>query len=635
VTNYYSPINDGQVWPVSKPLSESNLSKVEAGNTLMDNVLAATHQGAFGGCILKNSNGRFGARINPGTGLNVTVSPFTAIIGDKLHELKSDITVPTTPRKAGLLYAQKQPLIGNLVPSFGVKNAIYHSGNGHTINRYTFSEEGNPQDTGSDANPITAMVDCDRVDGHVDYARKGNGSTSYMATAGAAGVTGAYARTELILYTPHNLSGSTVRYIKIYGNYHLYTEGTRLKVREQANIHDTGYDCQLNKITYIAVRYDGATLTVFAGIGPITPVYSVTAVFNTTSGNLHFLRNSTATNYNAATMHFYELLNYAMTDAEIYQAANGFIIPCRYEGAGENIIPAMTSNNTPAGIASASANNPDAYKAFDGDDGTVWAMAGASGQLNYEHAVPKKVFAYGIKCVGGATNPKNWTFQALSADETTWITLDTQTNVKWSADGELIFYIPDLTLTGGVLYSPGPNYYKSYRINITANNGGATTEIIQFNMYDELTERSIVDDILPVDSISLGFVLSGSTEIEEIDDKSYKYGRIEYGNNGEKGNKRIFSGWFAVSVGGVYNITNVLGTEKIVPFKIMYKKWVSDSATSYCEIYSSTLYVVVKSITQSNIQIVVGSGNVVFSEWNYTGATQSNGYLGFWMEVAE
>lgn len=630
MTNYYNPVNDGQAWPVSKALSETNLSKVESGNTLMDNVLSATHEGAFGGCILKNSNGRFGFKITPGTGLNVSVSPGRGIAGDKLHQLMTDITVPTTPRKAGLLYAQKQPLVGNLVPAFGIKNAIFHVGNGHSINRYYFSEEGNPQDAVGN-NHITAMVDCERVDGHVDYARKGNGTTSYMATAGVAGINLNNPRTELILYTPHNLTAG-IRYIKVYGNYRIYTEGARLKVEEQAAVYDTGYDCQLNKTTYIAVRYDGTTLTVFAGSNVFAEVYRTTAAFSTTTGTLIFVKNSTAANYNAATMQFYELLDYAMSDEEIYQSANDFIIPCRYQGAGDNVIPVMTSNTAPAGIASASANDGDAYKAFDGDNGTVWAMAGATGQLNYEHFVPKKIVAYGVKCITGNTNPANWTFQALDADGMTWITLDTQTGVRWHVDRESIFYIPNTAQ----FY---PDYYKSYRLNITANFGGATTEIVQFNMYDNLIERSIVDDILSADAISLGFVLSGSTEVEEIDNQSYKYGRIEYGDNGGKGNKRVFSGWLYVAANGIYNMPNVLGTDNILPPALMYKKNLTNNMYTPMEAYAraseTECFAHITLISRTSIQIKIGVAGVIRAPFYYLATIETSGYIGFWMEVAE
>lgn len=620
---YYNPVNDGSVWPVTKAVSEANLSKVESGISKIDEILGVVHQGSLGGCILKNS-GSYGFKMTPGTGLNVTVSPGNAIVGDKVHQLESPYTLETTARKAALAYALKQSTIGNLVPTFGVQNAAFPAQNGQ-LHRYTFSEETYPLDTGSAGNPITAMVDCARVDGHVDYAKQGNGTTSYMATGAAAGIALVNPRTERILYTPHDVSSTTIRYIKVYGNYHLYTTGARLKVQEQANVHDTGFDCSLNKTTYIVVKYDGSTLSVFAGYNTLTLVYTAAAVFNTTTGNLHFLRNSSAANYNNATIHYYDIVDYAVTDAEIYASANDFVIPTTYNGVGSNIIPVMTSNTAPAGVASASANDPDAYKAFDNDDGTSCAMAGATGQINYEHAVPKKVIAYGIKCINGATNPKNWTLQALDTDGSTWITLDTQVNIKWNIDRELIFYL-----------DPASIYYKKYRLNITANNGGATTEIIQLNMYDNLIERSIVDDILPADSISLGFVSSGSTVINEIDDQSQRYKRIEYGKGG---NGKVWLGWIAITANQEVPLLNPFGTEYITPSKIWYRKLLSDAKHSIIDVNSATTGgagVAIKEVSKNSIILKsVNVSSVIHSNNSYTGASEASGFIGFWLEVID
>lgn len=60
------------------------------------------------------------------------------------------------------------------------------------------------------------------------------------------------------------------------------------------------------------------------------------------------------------------------------------------------LIPTMTSNTTPEGIASGTVDSSNAYKVFDGDDITTWGVANSSATdtVSYEFASPVKCSSY-------------------------------------------------------------------------------------------------------------------------------------------------------------------------------------------------------------------------------------------------
>jgi hypothetical protein len=309
---------------------------------------------------LPNSNGTYDGKINAGTGLSVDVSPFEGIVGGRFHRLEEDAgvnkTVTLNPNKATIICAKLNPDELNVNPVLDKQYGVFPDPNGTSVARYIFNQS-NPLDTSGTNAHITTTSNCTSVSGWIDTALQGNGTSSYLSTNNSIGVSGSSSRTEIILYTPLTVSGSTIRYIKIYGNYHLYTEGARLKVREQSNICDTGYDVEANKKYLIFVRYNGTVLDVFVNGNK---VYTLSTTFNTTAGQIYFLRNSTAANYNAAIIDYYDLKAVALTDAEIGAIFNRLIFPCRYtnNGVEKNIVTdALPANSIALGFVKTDSTN--------------------------------------------------------------------------------------------------------------------------------------------------------------------------------------------------------------------------------------------------------------------------------------
>lgn len=158
-----------------------------------------------------------------------------------------------------------------------------------------------------------------------------------------------------------------------------------------------------------------------------------------------------------------------------------------------DLIPTMTDNSSPFGIASASSEYTQAdgrlyaFNAFDDTSNSPYDTFSTnltiSGWLSYEFLSPKIISKYTIEPQnhsyqnsGPNRAPKDWTFEG-SNDGIVWIVLDTQTNVT------------DYTI--GVKKSftfTNQTEYKIYRLNFTENNGDPQfTSIGELEMMEKIT----------------------------------------------------------------------------------------------------------------------------------------------------
>ncbi|MGM1044909.1 MAG: discoidin domain-containing protein [Bacillota bacterium] len=183
-----------------------------------------------------------------------------------------------------------------------------------------------------------------------------------------------------------------------------------------------------------------------------------------------------------------------------------------------NLIPKMTSNITPSGVASASSIQDDRYpawKAFNGVSDTTAANSWisqtnyATGWLRYDFEKAMDVVKYSVSSSYQSFlnhAPKDWTFEG-SDDGKTWIVLDTQINqTGWSANEYRHFNVPLNT-----------NYSK-YRLNIIATNGANYIAVGEFQIhrerYDGLIELRFGTE---EDFIYYGIDPLLETELSEID----------------------------------------------------------------------------------------------------------------------
>lgn len=139
-----------------------------------------------------------------------------------------------------------------------------------------------------------------------------------------------------------------------------------------------------------------------------------------------------------------------------------------------NVIPIMTSNTAPSGVASASSEYSAVYpawKAFDKSPGGWQTTAGTSGWLAYEFAAAQTVIAYELTAFGSVPtrSPKTWTFEGW--DGSGWVVLDTQANAPaWSAGERRLYEISNSTA------------YIKYRLNVTASGDGTYVLLAEMSM---------------------------------------------------------------------------------------------------------------------------------------------------------
>ncbi|WP_235209122.1 discoidin domain-containing protein [Paenibacillus polymyxa] len=101
----------------------------------------------------------------------------------------------------------------------------------------------------------------------------------------------------------------------------------------------------------------------------------------------------------------------------------------------------------------------------------AWGTPQTAAWLAYEFDAPKIVTKYVLlsggfdtnNYAGGAELPVSWTFEG-SNDNKNWTILDEEANIKWTT-GKLEFSIDH------------PQSYKTYRINITKNNGASGQKV--------------------------------------------------------------------------------------------------------------------------------------------------------------
>jgi hypothetical protein len=150
----------------------------------------------------------------------------------------------------------------------------------------------------------------------------------------------------------------------------------------------------------------------------------------------------------------------------------------------ENVIPKMTSNTSPSGVASASSKFNDnvlAWRAFDHDVKPYGWAVNFTGKdwLEYEFAEARCIEKYTLQIREPYSSlkeaPQNWTFEAWDSENSTWVVLDKQTGIaNWSAGVKKEFTFINT------------KSYKKYRIYITKNGGEQGLAIGEMEMMESI-----------------------------------------------------------------------------------------------------------------------------------------------------
>jgi len=157
-----------------------------------------------------------------------------------------------------------------------------------------------------------------------------------------------------------------------------------------------------------------------------------------------------------------------------------------------NLIPIMTSNNTPKGLVTSSSflTGYEPYKTFDEKDSDACWIANIGTQwLSYEFDSPVAISKYTLRprlykgtgdLAGANLMPRTWTFQG--SNDSTWTVLDSRSNITaWEYST-----FKEFTFNNDIKY-------KKYRINITLNNGSTKfVGIGDMQMMSKITNKILI-----------------------------------------------------------------------------------------------------------------------------------------------
>ncbi|WP_311078329.1 DUF1565 domain-containing protein [Paenibacillus polymyxa] len=180
----------------------------------------------------------------------------------------------------------------------------------------------------------------------------------------------------------------------------------------------------------------------------------------------------------------------------ILKTNNKFISTTPKKVSDETIIPKMTNNAAPSGLAFSKGayGSNEAYLAFNQTDENEGYCStnssGGVGFLGYKFTAPKVIAKYVVRN-GTLTSfkrlPKNWSFEgsnnSTNGIDGTWEILDRQTKQTWNTPAtDKVFEIENIKA------------FATYRLNWTANNGATDyTSVGELKMFELLTVPSLIE----------------------------------------------------------------------------------------------------------------------------------------------
>ncbi len=678
---------------VDPTVSDGN-AKTLAGYYPKDFMLATDAIGyPFNNYLKEVGPGDYGAHFSF-TGSDLIVSPFEASINKLRNFMGTPHTITLPPRKAAYVYAQDAGE-STTVPIVGHYDAKYPDPDQYTVGQWIFNTTGaianNAVGNGlAVANNMAPAGTVTLVDGWADYGMQGDGTSGYYVSTNSTGFPTAAQERELgIVYTSWSLTG--YQDIAIYGTnsnnfFYIVLIGTRLYCGYNGTTNgDTGFDLEIGKTYFISYCYDGSVTKVFVN-GSL--IYTASGLTLTTGNSTLYIFKSNTNNvaYCNGIIHYLELRNKVRTPQQIAAISNKLCLPCHYTGYSAS----YPANDTTTGAHIYKFDDASGNTVTD-ENGTLNGTATGTTIVNSEIGLGKErrfipasaeyvtlgSFAFNseftvVGVITVADFSAAWrpffgnsaAYLSIATDGTIGFTCGTSVYSIGKAplnvpsfvavtvkNGFVSFYLnsafPDNIVsssltsltTSSTAYigraGAGPNYFSG-KIDYVSYIPRALTQAEIAQYYKALMlqkDRTLIDDCLPSNSISLGFVRTGSSALIGYNDTDYKYMRNE-GATKTEGNKRVFLGWKYFS--GVVNLSwqNPFGTRKIKT----YYKWAqdaygtneSDIISAYYGVGGSTGFGVdVYSTSATNIIAHTISGGLVF----FNNSWQTSGYIGCYAEV--
>lgn len=205
--------------------------------------------------------------------------------------------------------------------------------------------------------------------------------------------------------------------------------------------------------------------------------------------------------------------------------------------SANNLVPAMTSNITPSGIADSSSyvNETNAiyppWRAFSQTaDGNSWITSRGSlvGWISYKFTSPTSINRYSFHAQDTSSAsrlPRDWTFEG-SNDGTNWVVLDDKKGISdWTGLNRKVF---DFNNESSYLY---------YRLNVSKNNGDTTFLSLRGLEYISKTNYSNAIEM----DYELSFIKYGMSKGSEISlDSKFNHKKVIKSDSVPLGSGKVF-----------------------------------------------------------------------------------------------
>ncbi|MDR3561752.1 MAG: hypothetical protein P4N59_10000 [Negativicutes bacterium] len=607
------------------------------------------------------------------------------ISGTTVNMPANNVTLPA--RSTNLVYDRNDWTSGLVAAAFPAADS-------GTVAQWILDGSANPVSTPV-GNNLTRSGGITQVDGWIGYGAQGDGSSGYYVSANSNGFPiGAAARTLRVLWTCRSASAGVI--IAGYGgttgsSFQIYNNGGILAFYDGTNTINSGFNFSVGQTYLLEVGYDGANIVFFVnGKQVFKGAYSATTV----AGVLYLMRNSLAPGYENGIIHYAELRNVAPTEQNSGPIANKLCLPCRYIGYS-GIYPSIASGDlatyhewrfseiSGSNVADSQGASPLTGTATGTTIVNSDIISGAKArQFNgtsdkittSSYAFPASFTLISVVNIPSYTaggyivdnrNVGATTGCAMNVDANGKVGFISASTAIQSASslpvGKPAFaaFSCNAGVTSFYVDSPYVDSVSTLAANTTAGTlyigtNGATSSAFFKGTMDEVifipralsqaeiagyykslmnqSDRTIVDDLCPANSLLLGMAQAGSSAITSVNDSWYAYGRRE-GFGQASGNRRVFLGWkyYSGLMGLVWQ--NPFGTRKIRT----YFSWAQDaSGTNETDVISQffnvSLYgVLLYGSSASRIQIQTNTAGVSI----LNGSWQTSGYIGCYAEVIE
>ena len=475
--------------------------------------------------------------------------------------------------------------------------------------RYIIDGTSPVSNTGSSgANSISITGSIASVDGRIGYSGKGDASTGYYSASNTIGVPAFNTASTRILVLDQFIGNSAIQTF--------YNDGiTSFGCDSSNNLTINGVNTTfslVNATSYIIF------LTAVAGstTGTVyingSPVLTGTYLVNTTATSPTLFCGSSASNKSLSQISYFECYSSVLTTSQIGFISNTLLFPCRYDNNLQgNSISGGDISGYPKEAAFISGTGWESSQTTTGIGGISYIGVNNLTQIATNVS---------YRNISGITSVKSQ-YQSMGGSWT-----DIQTHTVDSHAGDLVsLVIPT--------YTPSTTIHN-FRILANSNTTSGSWGLSELTISPVQKYRTIIDDVVPNNSVSLGIVKTSSTAIIAYDHSSYKYGRREGLLSTSKGNRKVFLGWKSYSGQQPLAWDNPFGTRKI---EEPHYVWASDAnGTNESDVVSyvsnSGFYGILKaSTTTSRISCITQSLGAAY----FNSAWQTSGYIGCYIEVIE